>query len=90
MGWDNTASTCNRGSNSQLRNYYCSFGSLLTAIRRKKHPADLKPTMGKRVLMVRTKAKLRNAAHEHTVMQKKTPERVMSFCQAPTITYAAD
>lgn len=46
--------------------------------------------MGKRVAMMRTKTKLRDAAHKHTLMPEKTPERVMSFCQAPRITYAAD
>jgi hypothetical protein len=38
--------------------------------------------MGKRV-PVRTKAKLRDAANEHMAMLKKSPERAMSFFQAP-------
>ena len=38
--------------------------------------------MGKRVAMMRTKTKLRDAAHKHTLMPEKTPERVMSFCHS--------
>ncbi len=46
--------------------------------------ADLKQAMGKRVL-VRTKAKLRDAANEHMAMLQQNPERVMSYCQAPRV-----
>ena len=42
--------------------------------------------MGKRVL-VRTKAKLRDAANEHMAMLQQNPERVMSYCQAPRVRY---
>ncbi|NMM78890.1 transposase [Acidovorax sp. SRB_24] len=38
--------------------------------------ADLKQEMGKRV-PIRTKAKLREAANDHTAMSENSPERVM-------------
>ena len=42
--------------------------------------------MGKRVL-VRTKAKLRDAANEHMAMLQQNPERVMSYFQDPGVRY---
>lgn len=48
--------------------------------------ADLKQAMGKRVL-VRTKAKLRDAANEHMAMLQQNPERVMSYFQDPGVRY---
>jgi hypothetical protein len=44
--------------------------------------------MGKRV-PVKTKAKLREAANEHTTLLEQSPERVMSYFQDPRVKYAA-
>ncbi|MDP2163479.1 MAG: transposase, partial [Hydrogenophaga sp.] len=50
--------------------------------------ADVKQEMGKRV-PVRTKAKLRDAAHDHRAMLEHNPERVMSGFQNRHVRYAA-
>lgn len=50
--------------------------------------ADLKQTLGRK-LPVRTKAKLRNAAHAHMTMLERSPERVRRFFQDPRVQYAA-
>lgn len=44
--------------------------------------------MGKRVL-VRTKAKLRDAANDHMAMLERSPERVRSYFQDRQVKYAA-
>ena len=50
--------------------------------------ADLKQAMGKRA-PVRTKAKLREAANEHMMQLKQSPERVRAYFQDPVVKYAA-
>ena len=50
--------------------------------------ADLKQEMGQRV-PVRTKAKLREAAHDHMQMLENNPQRVMSYFQDARVRYAA-
>jgi transposase len=50
--------------------------------------ADLKQELGEPV-PVRTKAKLRQAAHDHMAMLQQTPERVMSHFQDHRVRYAA-
>jgi hypothetical protein len=50
--------------------------------------ADLKQEMRKKVL-VRTKAKLREAANEHIAMVDKNPERVIRYFQDCRVRYAA-
>ena len=49
--------------------------------------ADLKQEMGRRVPL-RTKAKLRAAATEHTAMLEQSPERVKAYLQDQRIRYA--
>ena len=50
--------------------------------------ADLKQEMGK-LVPVRTKAKLRDAASAHMMMLEQNPERVMSYFQDRRVKYAA-